>query len=141
MLKTIQQTITFPAPPEKLYEMYMSPKLHAALTGQPVTISRTAGTGFRAFGGMIFGRTLQVVPKRLVIQSWRGKHWKHEDLDSTLIIRFFPDKNGGRVELTHVNVPEHDYNDVNDGWEKYYWKPWREYLLKKEAGANMAKAA
>jgi activator of HSP90 ATPase len=139
MLKTIHQTVTFSAPPDKLYEMYMNQKLHAAITGQPVTISRTAGTRFRAFGGMVLGKTLHVVPKRLIIQSWRGKDWKPEDIDSTLIISFWPDKGGGRVELTHVNVPEYDYNDVNEGWKQYYWKPWREYLAKKETG--LAKAA
>ena len=138
MPKTIQQTVTLPAPAEKLYDMYLSPKIHAEITGGPVTINRTAGTRLRAFGGMVSGRTLHVVPKRLIIQSWRGKDWKPEDLDSTLIISFLPDKEGGRIELVHVNVPEHDYEGVNEGWEKYYWKPWREYLRKKE---SLAKAA
>jgi activator of HSP90 ATPase len=138
MPKTIQQTVTLRAPAEKLYDMYLSPKFHAEITGGPVTISRIAGTRFRAFGGMISGKTLQVVPKRLIIQSLRGKDWKPGDLDSTLIISFLPDKEGGRIELIHVNVPEYDYNDVNDGWEKYYWQPWREYLRKRE---GLAKAA
>jgi activator of HSP90 ATPase len=138
MTKIIQQTVTFPATPDKLYDMYMNQKLHAAITGQPVTISRIAGTRFRAFGGMILGKTLHVVSKRLIIQAWRSKEWKPEDLDSTLIISFLPDKEGGRIELTHVNVPEYDYEDVNKGWENYYWKPWREYLRKKE---SLAKAA
>ena len=141
MPKIIQQTVTFSAPPEKLFDMYMNQKLHATITGQPVTISRTAGTRFRAFGGMILGKMLHVVPRRLIVQSWRSKEWKAEDLDSTLIISFWPDKGGGRVELTHANVPEYDYNGVNEGWGKYYWKPWREYLLKKVAGVGMAKAA
>lgn len=138
MPKTIQQTVTLPAPAEKLYDMYLSPKIHAEITGGPVTISRTAGTRFRAFGGMVSGKTLHVVPKRLIIQSWRGKDWKPEDLDSTLIISFLPDKEGGRIELVHVNVPEHDYEGANEGWEKYYWKPWREYLRKKETTAKAA---
>jgi activator of HSP90 ATPase len=138
MPKTIQQAVTLPAPAEKLYDMYLSPKTHAAITGGPVTISRIAGTKFRAFGGMISGKTLQVVPKRLIIQSWRGKDWKPGDLDSTMILSFLPDKEGGRIELVHVNVPEYEYIDVNEGWEKYYWQPWREYLRKRE---GLAKAA
>ena len=141
MPKTIQQTATFPAPPDRLFVMYMNQKLHAAITGQPVTISRTAGSLFRAFGGMIRGKTLQVVPRRLIVQSWRAKDWKKEDHDSTLIISFWPDKEGGRVELTHVNVPEYDYNGVNEGWGKYYWAPWREYLKTKKSGQGMLKAA
>jgi len=141
MLKTIQQTVTLPAPAEKLFDMYLSPRAHGAITGGAVTISRTAGSRFRAFGGMITGRTLQVVPKRLIIQSWRGKKWKPEDIDSTLIISFWPEKSGGRMELVHVNVPEYDYDGVNEGWDKYYWKPWREYLRKRESGVKLARAA
>jgi uncharacterized protein YndB with AHSA1/START domain len=76
MPKTIQESVMLPAPAEKLYDMYLSPKLHAEITGGPVTISRTAGTKFRAFGGMISGKILQVVPKRLIVQSWRAKDWK-----------------------------------------------------------------
>jgi hypothetical protein len=29
--------------------------------------------------------------------------------------------------------PKYDYDDVNEGLNKYYWKPWREYLKKKVA--------
>jgi uncharacterized protein YndB with AHSA1/START domain len=141
MPKTIQKTVVLPAPPAKLYDMYMSRKIHAEIIGQPVIISRTADSSFRAFGGMIVGRTLQAVPKHLIVQSWRSKDWNPEDLDSTLIISFWPDKDGGRIELTHVNVPEHDYEGVNLGWEKYYWKPWREYLITKEGGSRISKAA
>jgi hypothetical protein len=31
----------------------------------------------------------------------------------------------GRVELVHVNVAD---QDVQEGWEKYYWTPWLKYL-------------
>ena len=141
MLKTIQKTVTLPAPAEKLFDMYLSPRAHGAITGGPVPINRTPGSRFRAFGGMITGRTLQVVPKRLIIQSWRGKAWKYGDIDSTLVISFWPDDIGGRIELVHVNVAEYDYDDVNEGWDSYYWKPWREYLRKKERRLKLAKAA
>ena len=33
MPKTIQQTVTLPAPAEELYRMYVDPKRHAAITG------------------------------------------------------------------------------------------------------------
>ena len=36
----------------------------------------------------------------------------------------------GRIELVHVNVPEHDFAGVSEGWHIYYWVPWRAYLRK-----------
>ncbi len=132
MPKTIQQTVTLPAPAEKLFDMYMSPKKHAAIAGGPVSISSKEGSRFRAFDGMLTGKTLLVVPKYMIVQSWRGSHWKKEDIDSILILTFWPEGDRGRIELVHVNVADSDYEGVKEGWEKYYWKPWRELLEKEE---------
>jgi activator of HSP90 ATPase len=73
---------------------------------------------------------LDVVPKRLIVQTWRASHWTVADLDSILILRFSPDPAGGRIDLVHANVADHDYDSVNQGWEKYYWTPWRTYLMR-----------
>jgi len=27
-----------------------------------------------------------------------------------------------------VNVADHDVQGVTEGWEKYYWAPWRKFL-------------
>ncbi len=140
MPKIIQQSVTLPAPPDKLFEMYLSPRKHAAIAGGPVSISSKEGSRFRAFDGMISGKTLHVVPKHMVVQSWRGSHWKEEDIDSTLILTFWPNGDQGRIELVHVNVADSDYEGVKEGWEKYYWKPWRELLEKEEGDIKKPRA-
>ena len=133
MPKTIHQSATLPASAEILYDMYLDPAAHEAITGYPVTISHEPGSAFRAFDDMLSGKTLHTIPKRVIVQSWRGNHWKPEDIDSTLILTFWPEGDSGRIELVHVNVADHDYEEVNKGWEKYYWKPWREYLEKRRS--------
>ena len=52
------------------------------------------------------------------------------NLDSILILTFWSDPAGGRIDLTHVNVADHDVEGVSEGWKKYYWDPWRVYLGK-----------
>src|SRR5260221_9590673 len=104
MSRTIQLAASLPAPPDRLFDMYLDPAEHAAFTGSPVTISAQAGAPFRAFNDVLSGTILQVVPKRLIVQSWRSPHWGSSDLDSTLILTFLPEKNGGRIELAQVNV-------------------------------------
>jgi len=131
MPRTIQQAAVFPASPDRLFDMYLDPAAHAAFTGSPVTISSKAGAEFQAFDGMISGTILQIVPKRLIVQSWRASSWKREEMDSTLILTFWADEAGGRIELVHVNVADHDFAGVSQGWEKYYWSPWREYLQRR----------
>ena len=130
MTRTIQIAVSLPASSDRLFEMYLDPVEHAAFTGAPVTISNQPGAEFRAFNGVLTGTIFQVVPKRLVVQSWRSPHWGHADLDSTLVLSFLPDGDGGRIELTQVNVVDADFAGVSQGWEKFYWAPWRAYLTR-----------
>ena len=130
MSRTIHLAASLPAPPERLFDMYLDADAHAAFTGSPVTISPTPGAPFRAFGGVLSGTILQVVPKRLIVQSWRSPHWGPADLDSTLILTFVPEQGGGRIELAQINVVETDFAGVSHGWEKFYWTPWRAYLTR-----------
>ncbi len=130
MPRTIQIAASLPATPDRLFDMYLDPVEHAAFTGSPVTIEPRAGAAFRAFGDILSGTILQVVSKRLIVQSWRSPHWGPDDLDSTLILTFLPEASGGRIELTQVNVADQDFAGVSHGWEKYYWTPWRAYLTR-----------
>jgi uncharacterized protein YndB with AHSA1/START domain len=136
MPRTIQIAASLPASPERLFDMYLDPVQHAAFTGSPVTIAPHAGAPFRAFGDVLSGTILQVTPKRLIVQSWRSPHWGTDDLDSTLILTFWPEAGGGRIELTQVNVVDADFAGVSHGWEKYYWTPWRAYLTRPNLGAS-----
>lgn len=101
------------------------------MTGAPVIISPEPGSAFSAFGGQLTGATLSVVAPRLVVQSWRSTNFLDTDPDSTLILSFVPEGKNGRIDLIHLDVPEQDYEGVREGWETYYWEPWREYLTGK----------
>jgi activator of HSP90 ATPase len=126
--RTIILAASLPARPERLYEMYIDPVLHAAFTGVPVTIGTDAGALFRAFNGAIWGSILHVVPDRLVVQRWRSVNFPEDAIDSTLTLSFWPEGKGGRIELVHANVPEEDFAGVSEGWTKFYWNPWRASL-------------
>jgi activator of HSP90 ATPase len=133
MRSVIRQSIVLPAPAERLWEMYLDPAVHGAFTGAPVTIGSEAGAPFRAFDGQLSGTVLSVVRPRLVIQSWRSTKFADGDPDSTLILLFSPDAvapTQGRIDLVHLDVPEHDYDGVTEGWQKHYWTPWQAYLTK-----------
>lgn len=131
MARTIQIAASLPASPARLYDMYLDPLEHAAFTGSPVAIAAEVGASFRAFDGVLSGTILQLVPERLIVQSWRSPHWAEADIDSTLVLSFHPEKEGSRIELVHVNVVDSDFAGVSHGWEKFYWTPWRAYLDRK----------
>ena len=128
MRNVIRQSVVLSAPAETLFDMYLDPAAHQAITGAPVDIGDERGSKFKAFDGALTGTILEVVKPRLIIQSWRSKVFKAEDPDSTLILSFTPEADEGRIDLIHLDVPDHDYDGVTQGWEKYYWAPWRAYL-------------
>jgi activator of HSP90 ATPase len=134
MPRNVVLAASFPAGPERLYDMYLDAKSHAAFTGAPVTIEARAGAAFYAFNGALTGSILHVEPKRLIVQKWRSTNFPDAAIDSVLVLSFWPDGEGARIELVHVNVPEEDFAGVSEGWAKYYWNPWRTYLDSHPAG-------
>lgn len=128
MRSVIRQSVELPAPAESLFDMYLDAKSHSAITGMPVTIGAERGDRFEAFDGQLCGAMLEVIKPRLIVQSWRSAHFRESDPDSTLILSFVSAAEAGRIDLIHLDVPDHDFDGVTQGWEKYYWTPWREYL-------------
>jgi activator of HSP90 ATPase len=133
MRTIIQQSVILPAPAQSLYGMYLDPAIHAAITGAPVVIDTLAGSPFRAFEGNLSGTMLTIVEPVLIVQSWRSTHFNDEDPDSTLILTFTPLGEEGRIDLVHLDVPGQDYQGVVEGWEAYYWAPWRRYLARDQS--------
>ncbi len=124
----ITQTVVLTAAAKTLFAMYLDPIAHEAISGGPVVIAPERGAEFRAFDGVITGTILAVVTPTLIVQSWRSAEFKPSDRDSTLILSFTPQGEQGRIDLVHLDVPDHDYDGVTEGWEKYYWVPWRRFL-------------
>jgi activator of HSP90 ATPase len=130
MTPTIEQSVRFNATARRLYELYINPRLHSAFTGAKVTISAKPGSRFSAFNGMLSGQMSGVIPGKLIVQHWRSVHFKKSDPDSVLVLYFVQDGKHGRIDLAHVNVPEHDHAGVTNGWKKHYWGPIKRYLSK-----------
>lgn len=128
MAKTIQQTVQFSVSPEELFDIYLNSKKHSAAINSKAAVSRKVGGKFLAFHGALRGRNLAIVPKRMIVQSWRASDWKKTDLDSILILTFSRAPRGARIALVHANVPDKWHAMIQKGWQKYYWKPWKAYL-------------
>jgi activator of HSP90 ATPase len=134
MTRTIRQSVLLGASPDMLFDTYLDRRGHQAVTGGKVSILARPGSRFSAFDGMITGRTLEVLPKRLIVQSWRSGGWQADDPDSILVLAFSPGRRAGtgRIDLVHIGVPAHDHDGVVKGWRKYYWRPWRAHLKAKK---------
>lgn len=130
MPKTITQTVTFKnQKAAALYSMYLDSKLHTMITGGAAAkINAKEGSSFSAHGGYCFGKNLQLVKDKLIVQSWRAADWDKNDMDSTFILSFEQKGKDAVITMVHANVPDNQAAGVKSGWTDYYWKPWKEYL-------------
>ena len=125
--KTIQQSATFGAPPTDVYEMLMDSKRHAALSGEPASISREVGGSFTAWGTHISGFNLALRPGQKIVQAWRALDW-WPDHYSIAIFEFTADNGGTKLDFTQIGVPAHRYEGHCRGWTQTYWTPMKEIL-------------
>lgn len=128
MKNVIFKSVELPATADKLFEMYLDSTTHSAITGLDASVSAENGSDFQAFGGLLTGKMLQVVRPRLIVQAWRSVSFHETDPDSLLILSFSDEGSNGRIDLVHLDVPDHDYDGVTRGWDEKYFEPWRVYL-------------
>lgn len=129
-MPTIHQSITLNASPDQLFDSFLDSRKHGKIIGLKAKISKKTGAKFSLFDGDLRGRNLLIVPKKLIVQSWRGSDWG-KNLDSILILNFSKAGRKGRIDLTHVNVPAKFVRMINKGWNEYYWSPWKKLLARK----------
>jgi activator of HSP90 ATPase len=128
--KTIRQTVVVRASPHAVYEALMDSQKHARFTGAKARISRKVKGRFTAYDGYIEGVYLDLVPDKMIVQSWRGSDWPEGHFSKTTY-SLKKIKNGARLTFTQSGVPVQHYHDISQGWRDYYWKPMKEMLGKK----------
>ena len=122
-MKTIHQSYEVNATPEEVFNALVTPEIIEQWSGAPARMDDQPGTRFELWGGDIYGTNLEVVSGSRLVQEWYGGDWK-EPSKATFNIK--PNGRGSIVELIHENVPEEEYDNINEGWNKYYLGPLRE---------------
>ena len=124
----IQQEITLPLAPQRIYDALTDAKQFSAMAGgAPTEIDARDGGAFSCFGGMIIGRQLEGVPGQRLVQAWRVKGWEPGRFS---IARFelAAEGTGTRVTFEHVGFPEGQAEHLAKGWHANYWEPLRKLV-------------
>jgi activator of HSP90 ATPase len=75
MPTAIHKEVDFKASPQRIYEALLDAKQFSAFSGAPAEIDRNPGGAFSCFGGVITGRSVELVPNKRIVQAWRVKMW------------------------------------------------------------------
>src|SRR5262245_27986448 len=101
----IHQEVVIGARPEQVFRALTDASQFTAMTGAPAEIDATPGGAFSCFGGMIVGRTLELVDSERVVQAWRVKLWE-AGVYSVVRFTLRAEGDGTRVTLDHSSFPE-----------------------------------
>jgi hypothetical protein len=78
-------------------------------------------------GWLYFGKNLDLVPNKTIIQSWRTSEFDINDEDSYLHIQLNSVGIGTEIKLSHSNIPN-GYSDYETGWTEHYFSPMKSYF-------------
>jgi activator of HSP90 ATPase len=130
---------TLPASPEAVYDAWLDSQRHGAMTGAPATIGNRVGEHYAAWDGYITGKTLELVPGRRIVQSWRTSEFEESDPDSTVTVDLERTRTGTRLTLTHSGVPDGQTDYENGGWRDFYFAPMKAYFARENRKAKPPK--
>ena len=124
---SLHQEIDLPGSPARFGAALLDAKQFAAFSGMAATIDPREGGVFSLFGGMIVGRTVELIADQRIVQAWRPTHW---DPGVYSMVRFVYSAQGSgtRVVLDHTGFPEGDYDHLSSGWYEHYWAPLKKFL-------------
>ncbi len=127
--KTIRQSVQFKAEPSEVFNLLMNKKKYSDFSGSDVTISNKPKGKFEVFDGYCTGVNLEIVPHKLIVQSWHfaEEGWPDDHL-STCTFEFLPSVSGTKLSFVQTEVPEFCHKALSDGWKKYFWEPMKTYL-------------
>ena len=105
-LESLTVSALLPATPERIYQAWLDAAEHSAFTGGAATVEPGIGGRHTAWDGYITGKTVELIPGRRIVQSWRTTEFAGDDPDSTITVELKPAKTGTQLTLTHSGVPD-----------------------------------
>jgi len=124
---SIHYEIDFKPSPQRLYQAILDQKQFAAFSGLPATIDPTPGGAFSMFGGLIAGRTVELISNQRIVQAWRPGHWD-AGIYSIVHFEFKPRGNETTLVFDHTGFPAGEYDSLDWGWHHHYWDPLKKFL-------------
>ncbi len=126
--KTIEQSTLIPARPEEVYDAMLIGKIHAEFTRSKATSTPKVGGKFTAYDGYIWGKHLELVKGRKIVQEWQTTEWPANAAPSIVEFNFEEKEGGTELTMIHSRVPEEQAESYRQGWIDYYWEPLEEYF-------------
>ena len=89
-----------------------------------------AGTEFSLWDGDITGINIEIETGKKIVQEWyfEDEEGLSPEDKSIVTIKLHNEGNSTDVELLHINIPDEAFDNIVDGWDRYYFKPLKELV-------------
>jgi uncharacterized protein YndB with AHSA1/START domain len=119
-----------PADPERIYAAWLSSAEHTAFTGDTASIEPYVGGRHSAFDGYAVGATVELLPGRRIVQTWRATDFPPGCPDSRVEVTLEQTVGGTMVTIFHTEIPTGRGDSYRDAWLKYYLEPLKGYFTR-----------
>ena len=130
-VKTIRQSYTIHASIGKVWQALVDPTQIEGWGGGPAIMNDKVGTTFKLWGGEIYGKNIEVVSHKKLVQEWFGGKWDEPSILTVHLYKKDPSTSSGQVtvvDLLHEKVPDEEAKDIEQGWKDYYMNPLKEFV-------------
>lgn len=129
-MKNIKKHYHIKATPEDIFTALTNPLTIEIWTGATAVMEPVAGSEFSLWDGEITGKNIEIEAGKMIVQEWyfedeEGMPSEHK---SIVTIKLHNAGNSTDVELLHINIPDEAFDNIVDGWDRYYFKPLKELV-------------
>jgi uncharacterized protein YndB with AHSA1/START domain len=124
-MKNLRKTIHIKVPREEVFNAITNPLTLELWTGYEASMDPVPGGEFTLFEGDISGRIRILDPPSLLEQAW---DFGDQEEESIVRIELFDESGITRLELSHINIPEEAFENIELGWKQYYLEALKTYL-------------
>jgi uncharacterized protein YndB with AHSA1/START domain len=124
-MKDFTYNLTIRESAEMVFKAITDPVTLELWTGYPASIQAIPDTEFSLWDGDITGRNLSVEPPVKLVQEWYFEEMKPP---SVVTIQLTEDKGRTRIYLVHTGIPDDAFENISEGWRKYFWGALKKYL-------------
>lgn len=124
-MKSIKQAYTIKASSEDVWQALTDPKTIDRWGAGPAKMSEELGFEFSLWGGDVYGKNIEVIPGKKLVQEWFGGKW---DKPSIATFKLISKADETVIDFTQTDVPDAEFSDIEQGWEDYYMGPMKDYL-------------
>ena len=126
-MKELRKYFRIKGTAEEVYAALVNPFSIALWTGAEASMKEEAGSEFSLFDGDISGKNLEFIQNQKIIQEW---YFGEQEEKSIVTITLRPDRLYTKIELHHTNIPDEAYEDMEHGWNTFYFGILKEFFEK-----------